>query len=70
MSKNKKDILQDKLMAVGFKDPIVRWVPNNPMGRRNKPSGWLFREKKEEDWQKLCNNYESALDGVRKHAKA
>ena len=48
MSKNKKDILQDKLMAVGFKDPIVKWVPNNPMGRRNKPSGWLFREKKEE----------------------
>ena len=31
---NKKDILIKELETIGIIDPVVRWIPNNPMGRK------------------------------------
>ena len=41
---NKKQILTNELKTVGIKDPVVRWIPKNPMGRKNKTTGWIYRE--------------------------
>ena len=41
---NKKDILIKELETIGIIDPVVRWIPNNPMGRKTgKVTGWVFR---------------------------
>lgn len=58
---NKKDILIKELETVGIADPVVRWIPNNPMGRKTgKVTGWVFRSYEDKFWQKLGDNFESA----------
>jgi|TARA_R100001463_G_scaffold10103_3_gene29849 hypothetical protein len=58
---NKKDILIKELETIGIIDPVVRWIPNNPMGRKTgKVTGWVFRSYEDKLWQKLGDNFESA----------
>ena len=45
---------------MGIKDPVVRWIPKNPMGRKNKTTGWIYRERSDTLWTKLGENFESA----------
>ena len=57
---NKKDILIKELETVGIADPVVRWIPNNPMGRKTgKVTGWVFRSYEDKLWQKLGDNFEA-----------
>ena len=62
---SKKTELTKRLKNAGYTDPVVKWIPNNPMGRKGKTTGWVFREKKEENWTKLGENYESAIHSIR-----
>ena len=57
---NKKQILTNELKTVGIKDPVVRWITKNPMGRKNKTTGWIYREASDTLWTKLGENFESA----------
>ena len=42
-------------------DPVVKWIPRNPMGRKTgKVTGWVYREYEEKLWRKLGDNFEEA----------
>jgi hypothetical protein len=57
----KKEILIESLKESGLNNPVVRWIPNNPMGRRHgKTTGWVYREYEDKFWQKLGDNFEAA----------
>jgi len=58
---NKKNILIEHLRVAGMLDPVVKWIPKNPMGRKTgKVTGWVYREYEEKLWRKLGDNFEEA----------
>jgi len=61
---SKKAEITKRLKGAGYSDPVVKWIPNNPMGRKGKTTGWVFREKKEENWIRLGENYETAIHSI------
>jgi len=58
---SKKNILIEELRGAGMSDPVVKWIPRNPMGRKTgKVTGWVYREYEEKLWRKLGDNFEEA----------
>jgi hypothetical protein len=58
---SKKNILIEQLKGAGMSDPVVKWIPRNPMGKKGgKVTGWVYREYEEKLWKKLGNNFEEA----------
>ncbi len=58
---SKKAELIDKFLEKGFDRVLIKWVPQNPYGKKAKVSGWIYKLSGDTNWTKLGDNMEEAV---------
>jgi|TARA_R100001509_G_scaffold69711_1_gene38709 hypothetical protein len=61
---SKKQELMTRFEQKGHDRVVLKWIPKNPYGKRNKNSGWIYKLAGDLEWHKLGNNFEDALKEI------
>lgn len=61
---SKKEELIIKLQEKGIEGISIRWIPNNPYGKKPKLHGWVYQSNESSEWIKLGNNFEDAVKEI------
>ncbi len=61
---SKREELKIRFKEKGHDRVVLKWIPKNVYGKRNKNSGWIYKLSGDLDWNKLGNNFEDALKEI------
>ena len=61
---SKKAELLDRFKEKGHDRVMVKWVPKNPYGKREKVTGWTYKLSGDTAWCKLGDNMEDAVKNL------
>ena len=64
LAMSKKEELTNLFKEKGFERVSLRWIPTNPYGQRNKPTGGIYKISGDSEWSVLGKNFEDSSRAI------